>query len=43
MATSKASNKEIIYSEDNMELVNATPKHSITIIPAPDEISSEEL
>lgn len=42
MVTSKASDKEIIYSEDSMELVNATPKHSITIMPAPDEISLEE-
>lgn len=44
MTTSKASDKdkETMYSEDNMELVNATPKHSITIIPASDEISIEE-
>jgi len=42
MATNKASNRETPYSEDNTELVNADSKHSITVIPAPDEISSEE-
>lgn len=42
MATSKPFNKETVYSEDNMESISATPKHSITVIPAPDEISLEE-
>lgn len=43
MATNKASNKETMCSEDNIELIDVAPKHSITVIPAPDEMSLEEL
>jgi len=43
MATGKVFNKETAYSEDSTELVSATPKHSIKIIPASEEMSSEDI
>lgn len=42
MSTNKDTSKETTYSADDTELVNATPKHSITVIPASDELSLEE-
>lgn len=42
MSASKVLDKETRYSEDSIELVNATPKHSIIIISAPEEMSLED-
>lgn len=43
MATGKVHNKKTVYSEDSTELVSATPKQSIKIIPASEEMSLEDI